>query len=128
MSDFPAQPAWADAQEIAASLIDDGWLSPDTYSRHFASLIDGPSIYLFLLYQKEDFRTGLVAYVGMSKNVRQRVTNHNILPELWSSGYWPQRWFRPTPEHDLRDAELEHIHRFDPPWNIAGRRRGIALT
>lgn len=116
-----------DAQEVRAFLINDGWLSPDTYCNCFAPLNNDPAVYLFLLYQREDYREAIVAYVGMSTKLSQRMIGHEVLAELHAPECWPMRWFKPTRAQDLRTVEREYIARFDPPWNIIGRRRGVNL-
>lgn len=119
---------WSEAGQIKAELVGDGWRTPDTYDTHFNGEIDCSAVYLFLLFDIEKFfQTAFIAYVGMSSHLRHRWYGHNILPELEQPGVYAQRWFKPTPESDLRLVESQYIKRFDPPWNIAGRVRGVCL-
>ena len=116
---------WQNAQLVSASLVEDGWKSPDTYRNCFHPVCEDAAIYLFLLHNRETYSEAVVAYVGMSTNLGQRLSSHNILPLLHETGHWPMRWFKRASETDLRDMERDYIKRFDPPWNIIGRTRGV---
>jgi len=124
---------WLDAMDFRKSLVSDGWKTPNTYDNFFAFPTKGPAVYLFLLHgwdTKHDFHnfeTALVAYVGMSKKLRQRWATHVVLREIEATGRYIQKWFLPTPDANLRDCERKLIKSFDPPWNIQGRKRGVAL-
>ena len=119
--------AWVDQQDFTAGLFKDGWGTPNTYCNQFRPLITGPAVYMLLLVNTETYREAMVAYVGMSEKLKQRISGHNILPELDRPGYWAMVWFKPTPKQELRDAEASLILAYDPPWNIQGRRRGMVL-
>ena len=118
---------WAESRKIRFDLVSDGWVSPDTYDSYFTPVTFGPAVYLFLLTDMEIFSSGMVAYVGMSKRLRNRLAAHEILKKIDRPGYWAMRWFKPTPAADLRDIERKYITKFDPPWNIIGRPRGVVL-
>lgn len=118
---------WKNSQEISALLEGDGWVSPNTYCNRFSPLVNKPAVYLFHLIKTYDYTEGLVAYVGMSARLKQRIAGHNILPELEAPGFWTKVWFKLVPKTDLRDVEANYIAQFDPPWNIQGRRRGGLL-
>ena len=107
-------------------LVNVGWRTPDTYvSNSFEPLIDGPAVYLFLSYSRDEFACAIISYVGQSTNLYQRMSNHEILNELDEQDFWTSRWFKPTPSSELRKVERECIQRFNPPWNIIGRARGL---
>ena len=112
---------------MTSQLVADGWVSPNTYCNFFAPLIDGSAVYLFLLFKTASYDEAMIAYVGMSTRLTQRIAGHNVLHELHMPGYWPMVWFRPVPDKDLRSVESKYIAAFDPPWNIVGRRRGVPL-
>lgn len=118
---------WSDAQEIKEELTNDGWVTPDTYTNCFEPISRGPAVYLFLLLEQEKYRRGMVAYVGQSKFLSQRLASHNILPELDAPGIWPMRWFKHVDADQLLEVERHYITHFDPRWNIIGRTRGVAL-
>lgn len=118
---------WGDAAKIRGALAADGWLSPDTYSKHFAPIISGAGVYLFLLTDTEAFDRAIVAYVGMSVRLSQRLSAHPVLRELQTPGYWTQRMFKPVPRGLVRETERQYIASFDPPWNVQGRVRGVEL-
>lgn len=120
---------YVDAQAFRAEFIADGWRSPDTYDNFFKRPENEPAVYLFLAVNAEDYATGFVAYVGMSTQLRTRWGAHDVLRELRGlQNIWCMRWFRPEDETALRDVERSYIQRFDPPWNISGRRRGVRLS
>lgn len=116
---------WMDAQKIRKDLISDGWFTPDTYDKCFRPISEIPAVYLFMLRDTDTFLRGLVAYVGMSTRLQHRLSSHNILPMLEIPGYWAMRWFKPVSASNLRKAEQSYITKFEPPWNIAGRKRGV---
>ncbi len=127
MAEFPAMPLWTDAQLIRTALVNDGWQSPDTYCKFYRSIIEGSAIYLFMIYDNKTFNDALVAYVGMSADLKQRLSGHEVLQELNVPDYWTMTWFKPTSLGRLRVTELTYIRRFNPPWNIIGRQRGVSL-
>lgn len=112
---------------MTAELEGDGWLSPDSYGRDFATAEDVPAVYLFLAIDMEDMERFHVAYVGMSRAVRRRWATHPTLREIRKSGWYVKRLFKPTNPDILRETERGYIQKFDPPWNLAGRRRGVAV-
>lgn len=127
MAQFPAMPLWTDARTARQMLSNDGWKSPDTYCNSFQEITNRPAIYLFFV-TNESYQKGFVAYVGMSQNLKQRMSGHEILGELNLGKFWPMRWFKRTGVDRLRDAESKYIRRFNPPWNIIGKRRGVDLS
>jgi hypothetical protein len=118
---------WGCAKSLKDELQSDDWFSPDTYCNFFKEVTEGPAVYLFLLHKTETYTDALIAYVGMSTCLDQRLASHNILPDLHKPGFWPMRWFKPIAEQNLRGVERDYIRKFDPPWNIVGRKRGVDL-
>ena len=119
---------WVNHRKTEELLISDGWRTPDTYCNKSFMPVEGiPAVYLFEVVNTETYTTGFVAYVGMSKNLHQRFSSHEILRELYDLDHWVCRWFKPTEEPDLRQIESHYIKKFDPPWNIVGRVRGVSL-
>jgi hypothetical protein len=112
---------WRDSIEA------DGWVTPDTYGREFASFGNFPAVYLFNRMGILDDYSFVVAYVGMSTNLAQRMTGHPILTEISTGDGYVQRWFKQTPRDLLRDVERHYIQKFNPPWNIIGKKRGLNL-
>lgn len=119
---------WQDARELSVWFQEDGWWSPDTYARHFRELPTRPAVYVLMPYCREFYARAFVAYVGMSIDVQRRLAGHEVLREIKSPSVWVKRWFKPTPTPALRDVERRYIQRFDPPWNLVGRKKGIALS
>lgn len=112
--------------ECRSMLADRGWRTPNTYCNLYRSIEAIPAIYLFLVVERPKFDRALIAYVGMSKNLKRRMGSHEILDQLPSSR-WTMTWFLPVRPDDLRKMEKKHIEEFDPPWNIVGRKRGVEL-
>ena len=115
----------SDYLDIKRDLVSDGWLSPNSYSNSYGNIENIPSIYLFTMVDDYDFKSGLIAYVGMSVNLAQRISGHSVRKEIESTGFWVPVWFKPTPQEDLRSTELNYIRKFNPPWNIVGKKRGL---
>jgi hypothetical protein len=113
-------------QPIRCEIEREGWRSPNAYCAAFDCLDDFPSVYLFSAIDPMGFKRGVVGYVGMSKRLATRISGHPIRPLIEKTGLYVQTWFKPCPIDQLREVERELIKRFDPPWNIAGRNRGIA--
>ena len=113
-------------RRLQSDLTADGWRTPNTYGNDFAEPECAPGVYLFLMGRDFLFHDGLVAYVGMSRNLAQRLSNHPTKAEIDSAAAWVATWFKPTPASNLRCIERQYIRQFDPPWNIIGRKRGIA--
>jgi len=115
-----------DYLDLRSDLRNEGWRTPQCYSKDFGATGDFPAIYAFLLVDNMEFKRARPAYVGMSKRLAQRWSGHPILTELDEVGLWVQKWFLRVPMENLRIAEAAHISRFDPPWNVIGRKRGVA--
>ena len=118
---------WGDAMALRRDLEDDGWKTPNTYCKFFAPIPKGPGVYVLTVVETETFQRGFAAYVGMSNNLMLRLQNHNIIPLLERPGIHVMRWFKKVRPASLRETEASYIHRFDPPWNIAGKVRGVTL-
>lgn len=119
---------WAEAKALHDSLISDGWVSPDTYSTFYAPIENIPAVYLFMVHGPDGYDSALIAYVGMSTNLRQRMSGHEIHAMIDQPRYWTMRWFKEVKRENLRATEGEYIAKFDPPWNIVGRSRGVILA
>ncbi len=113
------------AMILKESLVADGWVSPDTYCNWFAPIERISAVYLFMRFEDEFYSRSLVGYVGMTTNLEQRMAGHEMLPLVGNNAHWVMRWFKPTPGRNLRRVEADYITRFNPPWNIVGRPRGI---
>lgn len=122
---MPIMAEFQNALHIKNDLLSDGWVSPDTYAEYFSPITSGPAVYLFLIYPNHTFERALIGYVGMSKCLAQRLNGHEVYRKISDHGFWPSRWFIPTPAHDLRKVESEMIFRFDPPYNTIGRPIGL---
>lgn len=122
------QPPYVSFPDLQSELVRDSWVTPDTYTNVFASVGPDPAVYLFMMVDRNEYDRALVAYVGMSKNLAQRVSGHEVRAELDASDHWIMTWFKPTEAAALRETETSYIRKFDPPWNIVGRKRGLDLS
>ena len=124
---------YQNAQDICGSLVSSGWRTPNTYNNYYDEPTDGPAVYLFLIYGIDadygcpDLENAFVAYVGMSRQLRKRWAAHPTLRELNSYGRYLQRWFCVVDTGLLRVKERELIEKYDPPWNIQCKKRGVSL-
>jgi excinuclease UvrABC nuclease subunit len=102
------------------------WLTPNTYNGNFA-YPSGRGIYVLAArkidYEKKKVRHKIL-YVGMSLDLRRRLSGHAVLLELRDRFGDVVIFFR-NYKSDLRKLERHFIHLFNPPYNIIGRRRGI---
>jgi hypothetical protein len=114
-----------DYANIKNDLVSDGWLSPNTYDNYFEPVDNIPSIYILTMVDQYDYQNGLIAYVGMSINLAQRLSGHSVRKEIENEGFWVPVWFKPTAKEDLRTTELSYIKKYNPPWNVIGKKRGI---
>lgn len=117
----------ARAHRVRDMLFDDGWKTPNTYCNQFAPIEQIPAVYLFMLVSKDTYDEEIVAYVGMSRQLKTRLSNHPMKSALVMPNYWKMVWFKPTPVEDLRSVEAGYIRKFNPPWNINGKKRGVIL-
>lgn len=117
---------WFSSQEICDSLKGDGWSTSDTYGNSWRPLPDGPGIYVILLHTRIKPFDAIVAYVGMSTCLENRLSRpHEVKDTLWSDDHWPMVWWKSCENVSARDCERHYIHTFDPPYNLIGRRRGL---
>lgn len=112
---------------LAKSLFKNGFRTPDTYvSRYFKPLIRGPTIYCFLNTNVDRLSDKIgeqkVLYFGQSTNLINRIRNHETGRKI--SDYFAV-WFLPVRADELREIEKEYIKRYNPPWNIIHRIRGV---
>ena len=121
---------WKPSASMRNALVNDGWLTPNTYCNFFDVPGDFPAVYLFSIRKSDefispDFDKYLIAYVGMSTRLSERLSGHPVKRELRDANYYVMTWFKRIDAEKLRDVESELILKFDPPWNIVGRVRGI---
>lgn len=106
----------------------ESWETPNCYSNQFAYLPNGPGVYLLVL---ATIRDGIldhqILYVGMSRNVAKRLKGHEVkrLCERDFRGDFIKVYFKRCPEPFLRLREQKLIERFNPPYNLQHRRRGV---
>jgi excinuclease UvrABC nuclease subunit len=125
---------------FSIEMVDDGWATPDCYSKDFKPLPKDPGVYLFALTKVSGREGSLyprIAYVGQSTNLFRRLSNHPIEDEIrskedfsWSDdGAWLilQRWFKPFPKKLLTPIEVSLIKKYDPPYNVQHRARRICF-
>lgn len=109
-----------------ADLIKEGWRTPNTYGGHeYQEPGEFSAVYLFLAVDVVDTETCEPLYVGMSQNIVARWRAHPTLREVQQQFRYVQKWFLPVEIAELRHVERQQIQRFNPPWNIIGKRRGM---
>lgn len=117
--------------KLKSALVADGWVTPNTYDRAYVPCPEGPGVYLLLAVDRNFYDNGFVAYVGMSMILTRRIGDscgdrrHSVIREIDSLNLWPQRWIKETEADQLRATERFYIEKFDPPFNIIGRRKGF---
>lgn len=104
----------------------EGWETPQTYCNSFGEAGDFPAVYMFVLVDHMNMKISRPAYVGMSTRLSQRWSGHEVLSELEDMDAWVQRWFLRVPRCKLREVESFNINKFDPPWNVIGKKRGAS--
>ena len=85
------------------------------------------AVYMFLAIDIDEPERFHVAYVGMSTRLAARWATHQTLPAIKSQGWYVRRLFKRTETKKLREVEHHYIAKFDPPWNIIGRKRRVPL-
>jgi excinuclease UvrABC nuclease subunit len=65
-----------------------------------------------------------VGYVGMTTQLKSRMSGHEILKAI-PDEFYVMRWFLRTDERELRSVESALIKKYNPPWNISGKARGL---
>lgn len=99
-----------------------GWECPHFIGHWIPS---GPGIYVISAVRTSDGIKAFALYVGIAKNLKRRLDNHEIMRglsvTLREPNVFPQVFFQEK-EGDLRKEELNLIHQLDPPFNIVGRR------
>jgi flagellar basal body-associated protein FliL len=105
-----------------------GWTSPDTYGPEYAELPKGPGLYVLVAIQlnplKENYMYFEIAYVGMSKKLQKRLTQHHVaIDDIVSKGLFCKRFTRIHPSESLRSEERRWIQTLRPSLNVMGNRR-----
>jgi hypothetical protein len=106
----------------------EGWLTPNSYSNNFASLPKRPGIYVLVRATWYPTISHRVLYVGMSTNIAKRLDGHEIkamCDKEDGKNDYVQVYFKTCPPEALRARERRLIKRFNPPFNLQHRVRGI---
>jgi hypothetical protein len=124
--------------QFAASMVRDGWRTPDCYSRNFSPAPQSPGVYLFSLYKmfwRESSSLPEIVYAGKSLNLAKRFDNHDVFPIISAQlpdfcletgiHYMLQRWFRPLDKQIIDKAEIELIKKYNPPFNLQHRVKRV---
>ena len=102
--------------------IKDGWKTPDTYTNSYSQLPKKSGVYIFLRRDIDQKKEDKILYVGMSISISKRIESHNIIPLIKD---FFQIWFKEYPKEQIREIERELIKKYNPPFNIIGRERGV---
>lgn len=114
---------------VAADAVSYGWRTPDTYlSCAFSNIPESPGVYVL-----EGFRDDEVGqkplgalYVGKSLWLNRRLYSHPVRNELNRENIWTRRWFKTLRADQISASERALIALLNPPYNIIGKRRGLA--
>lgn len=105
------------------------WHSLNRYDPGPGDLPRSSGVYIIALIGLPPENFEKVLYVGMSKNIKKRVTGqHKILKmcrKLETPENMIQIYFRQFPQTGLAKREKSLIQELDPPFNIIHRKRGI---
>jgi hypothetical protein len=128
----------ADFYPVSSELSALGWKTPNTYDSHtYKQIPASPGLYLFLYddidRRKDTCKPEAVLYVGMSRNLAKRQIGHEVYREIITglqakhgNFFYCGRWFKEVRTEELRAAERTLILKYNPPYNIIGRKRGMA--
>jgi excinuclease UvrABC nuclease subunit len=111
-----------------AELIASGWRTQDSYYKQYEMIPDESGVYMITAITDRPYgtpTTEVIAYIGMSKRLSSRHKAHPITKELYRQKYYCRVFFKRFPTEKIRVIERELIHKYNPPYNIIGKRRGI---
>jgi excinuclease UvrABC nuclease subunit len=108
--------------------------NPENWKEIYLLVPEVPAIYVFVhvffsnLKRKIKYR---VLYVGMSTNLRHRLSGHPVkrtlrdweVPEKFMEYNYYKVFYLPCPEFDLREKEKWFIKAFQPPLNLVHRTK-----
>ncbi len=105
-----------------------GWKTPNAYSnKWYGEPPNSPGLYVFVFCGSiQDFfdrkrQPNIALYVGMSKNLRNRLTAHPIAAKLRERFDYFQVYFKESDEN-LLGQEKSLIQKYNPPYNIQHRK------
>jgi hypothetical protein len=113
-----------DWKELSREFRESGWGTPQS-PFGYCKPPNIPAVYIFVMLDKNLYEKCAIAYVGMSRQIGERFTNHPKFHEISKLDYHLMRYFLPVPQDELRSLERDLMQRFNPPWNIQGKVAGI---
>lgn len=114
-------------------LVTAGWRTPSTYdNRDYGCPQPLPGIYLFAVFPPPLYHPeahALIAYVGKSLKISRRIAQHSVLRAILAEApeAYVQPWFQHLPAEHIGEVEVEAIKKYNPPFNIQHRRRGLSV-
>ena len=118
--------------ELQQQLVCEGWKSPNTYGGEFGEVPCAAGVYIFTITDTSDWSPakwdGLVAYVGMSKTLSKRISSHPTKRKIDKLDFYLKVWFQPACADQIRNLERVLIRRFNPPWNLIGKKIGVEVS
>ena len=117
-----------DPNRLTNILEDDGWRTEQTYSKNFTQVPTSSGVYLVIAYEPGDLCArgeASVLYAGMSTNLAKRKSGHAVISEIDATGRYPFFYFKEYPREEIRIIERNLIQKYNPPYNIIGKRRGL---
>jgi len=89
---------------------------------------------LFAMWRRDgsvpDNDKDIARIVGLTvaKNLLQRLSSHSIKRKIDKLDLSIKIWFQPACAEQVRDLERDLIRRFNPPWNLIGKKIGVEAT
>lgn len=102
---------------------ENGWRTPNSYCEDFAVPPTRQGVYAFVYAPTMPNQAPRVLYVGMSKNLKQRLSNHPTHVECSKRFDFVRIHFKEM-SGDIRKWERILIKSFNPPYNLQNRVRG----
>jgi excinuclease UvrABC nuclease subunit len=107
---------------------EDGWRTPNSYSHHYAPIPNGSGVYILGGSINKTYcedKKEKVLYVGMSTILCNRIRGHSVIKEIEEINMYVRVFFKSYHSSIIRKEEGELIKKYNPPYNIIGKIRGI---
>jgi|GEM_PF-2339160 len=118
--------------DITRRLVLEGWQTPHTYSNHFAPIPDAAGVYALVVFPDflEFKAPPVIGYVGKSRHLCRRLAGHPVVRLITKEDpdCIVQQWFLELAADRITTAEVDLIRRFNPPYNLQHRCRGLHVA
>ena len=100
-----------------------GWRTPNSYSNDYEEIPPEAGIYVLVNIDKST-NNEKILYVGMSKNLKNRLNSHQLRKRLENEFDFIHIFFIRKNAQILRKEEKNIIKKYNPPYNLQHRCRG----